>query len=517
MADFKEIRTRIALKQLTYAEWDAIKDTYKPLRGEVCFCEIPEGNAEATNAPTVLFKVGDGVNVFGQLNWASALAADVYSWAKKNAVKTVGDGNAVTSAEIKDGYLQFNKETVFATKAELDAALEAFGGDLSNITDNDTRYNFSTNGDKLVVTSTVYVNGKEGATTPVGEYEFLTSDEARNIADGLIGKADITIKGEDGLAGEDSFNVNATEAKTIILSHADTSSVANVAKEARKYVAGVTFDDYGHVTAVEMGEEVDQDLTHNHDAQYKKIQTAVGNKVNGLQILTTLTQNENGDIAYDVKDLELSDLGLENALHFIGVVDALPATGNNGDVVLCGGIEYVWANGEWHELGNEGSHALKTVSITGTGYLTGGGDLSADRTIDIAPAVKEKIDKVWQEVGNYKTKQNAYSADGARTKTITNVAQNENGEVTVTYGDIAFPECPEAGGSATIATVTNDVVTLKSGAILTNNASGDHVLANNTSADITLAKIAKTGSIYDVAEAETTDDGVQYFVINCNW
>lgn len=78
----KEIKTKIALKVLTLVEWEAIKDTYKPLRGEVCFCEIPEGNANATNAPTVLFKVGDGNKFFGELNWASALAADVHAWAK---------------------------------------------------------------------------------------------------------------------------------------------------------------------------------------------------------------------------------------------------------------------------------------------------------------------------------------------------------------------------------------------------------------------------------------------------
>lgn len=99
---FKELKTRIALKQQTYAEWTANTDTganYIPLYGEVCFCEIPAapttGNTEATNAPTVLFKVGtakrneDGSYVagtdkkFSELKWASALAADVYAWAKK--------------------------------------------------------------------------------------------------------------------------------------------------------------------------------------------------------------------------------------------------------------------------------------------------------------------------------------------------------------------------------------------------------------------------------------------------
>ena len=81
---FKDIKTRIALRWLDYATWSAESfKSEKPLKGEVWICEIPSGNAEATTAPAVLFKVGDGVNTFGALKWTSALAADVYAWAKK--------------------------------------------------------------------------------------------------------------------------------------------------------------------------------------------------------------------------------------------------------------------------------------------------------------------------------------------------------------------------------------------------------------------------------------------------
>lgn len=82
---FKELKTKIALKYIDFATWstEAFK-AEKPLKGEVWFCEVPQGNATATTAPTVLFKVGDGVNTFGALNWCSALAADVHAWAKKS-------------------------------------------------------------------------------------------------------------------------------------------------------------------------------------------------------------------------------------------------------------------------------------------------------------------------------------------------------------------------------------------------------------------------------------------------
>ena len=55
---FKELKTRIALKQNTYDYWvNGEGKDYIPLYGEVCLCEIPTGSNQATNAPTVLFKV----------------------------------------------------------------------------------------------------------------------------------------------------------------------------------------------------------------------------------------------------------------------------------------------------------------------------------------------------------------------------------------------------------------------------------------------------------------------------
>lgn len=102
---FKNLKTRIALKQNTYEYWtEGEGKDYVPFYGEVCLCEIPapeenvnpqtNGSQEATNAPTVLFKVGTGKKdedgnwvagtdkTFAQLNWVSGLAADVYAWAK---------------------------------------------------------------------------------------------------------------------------------------------------------------------------------------------------------------------------------------------------------------------------------------------------------------------------------------------------------------------------------------------------------------------------------------------------
>jgi hypothetical protein len=215
-----EIFTRLQLKHDTYANWMAVQDTFKPFAGEICVVEIPSANsATTTTPPTVLFKVGmykkdaqgndtTELYTFKELNWGSALAADVYAWAKEQSMfssivattTTTGEGdkqktyvgNAVTNVEWDStlnegkGGIKFTKGTQFATKAELDAALEAFGGDLDAITDTDTRYTFEipTTGDhkgKLAVTEKKYVNGNAEGNGTTTYYDFITPDELETI------------------------------------------------------------------------------------------------------------------------------------------------------------------------------------------------------------------------------------------------------------------------------------------------------------------------------------------------
>lgn len=71
--------------------------------------------------------------------------------------------------------------------------------------------------------------------------------------------------------------------------------------------------------------------------------------------------------------------GLSGAMHFRGVVAALPATTEgykDGDVILVGTKEYVCSAGSWVELGDEGIYALKSVTI-------GTQDLSKNISLDV--------------------------------------------------------------------------------------------------------------------------------------
>lgn len=79
----KTINTRIGLKYDLYANWQQVENEFKPLKGEVIFYEIPAAAGAVVQEPAILFKVGDGTKTLGALPWGSAIAADVYAWAKQ--------------------------------------------------------------------------------------------------------------------------------------------------------------------------------------------------------------------------------------------------------------------------------------------------------------------------------------------------------------------------------------------------------------------------------------------------
>lgn len=434
----KVLNTRIQLKYDTLARWTQFNPVLKT--GEVAIATLATSvDTSAVNPDNgthpVLMKVGPGN--FNSLPWMSALAADVYSWAKSKDIKVEGAGNAVTGVSVVTNAdnttsVVLNKEATFATKAEFDEAIEGLTGGIGSIVDNDHQYSFEIpeTGDdkgKLLIKVANFVNGKkDGEYTKLVAVDFVTPAELGDILEGYI--TNVVPGNKNG----DVFDINVKDT-----------------------VATIDFklDNAGNVTfaATAEGLRGDVDLTHNHDDEYKKLQNKVDNTTNKTKIITSLTQNKQGVIVYTAENLthesiidfgtavkavevdkaveashvahklsingqeydgsekvdvtiDAASLGLDSAMHFIGAFAVAPEKAfdgasnerdlANGDVYLntANATEYVYSNGKWVELGNEGSHALKSVKIEGTGYLTGGGDLTQNRTIDIADAVKTKID-----------------------------------------------------------------------------------------------------------------------------
>ena len=102
MALTNEIKTRILLRYDSLTNWTATDPVLKA--GEIAL--VTTGPAKDTGAVTpdsgaqhpLLMKVGDGTHKFSELTWSSALAADVYAWAKQASLPVAkeGTGNVVT-------------------------------------------------------------------------------------------------------------------------------------------------------------------------------------------------------------------------------------------------------------------------------------------------------------------------------------------------------------------------------------------------------------------------------------
>jgi len=179
----------------------------------------------------------------------------------------------------------------------------------------------------------------------------------------------INIKADTTSGNPITVTGNATN-KEITIKHGTTTAASAAAVKVGK-------DEWGHVV---LGSQI----------QYSEIggTPTIGDATLTIQANGTSKGTFKANATTDATiNITAADLGLESAMHFKGKFDSLPAVTNYsaGDVVLVGTKEYVLnevsGTKSWVELGDEGSHALKTITITGTNGLTGGGTLEANRTI----------------------------------------------------------------------------------------------------------------------------------------
>ena len=118
----KTLNTRIQLKYDSYSEWTSKNPTL--LAGEMAIATLGNAADKSTITPDngthpIVIKVGPGA--YNSLPFVSALAADVYSWAKQDEATFVANflnlktSNNKTMKDVLDG--------IFATDAELTSAI----------------------------------------------------------------------------------------------------------------------------------------------------------------------------------------------------------------------------------------------------------------------------------------------------------------------------------------------------------------------------------------------------------
>lgn len=239
----------------------------------------------------------------------------------------------------------------------------------------------------------------------------------------------------------------------------------------------------------------------------------------------TFTANQSGASTINLK---ASDFGLSSALKFLGtssteitegsttskitLTDGTTVTATTGNVVLYGHKEFIW-NAAWEELGDESSHALKSVTVTGTGALSGGGSLEANRTIthntttrtnntsSASPAVGATftaIDSVTSDTYGHITAVN--------TKTVT--MPYDTSKLPLVGGAIRTNNITTSAGLATVNGLSRIANTMQLG------ANGIVIVSPTVTTDCAWIRLTSSATESEELEIATGDDGTTDFNVH---
>lgn len=462
----KILQTRIQLKYDTYTNWLTANPILK--KGEMAVATIgatPTQVVDSVTAPQVILKIGDGTTAYKNLPFASALAADVYSWAKSS-----------------------------------DVSIEA-GTDGYNLVFKD--------GDRAIKT--------------VALPKFLQAADLPTVNNGKF-----TVSGGDGLSGSGNMTANQAGDTTATIAHAIPEGAAAESKgstKARTYIKTVTTDKFGHVTGVTTGEETVTDhntkiksgkVTFGEDATVDFIAgdniTLTPDSVNatltvagkswateiadakkaGTDAATavkTLTDGQVKTNTTDISTLKNQIGGLTGAMHFKGALPKLPAVTDYsaGDVIIVDKKEYVLLDNKgtktWVELGDEGSYVLKETKIndhalTGNITLTAtdvGAATAADITTEIGKLDFAEIGGSGKYIASIKQEDGKITATEGTMPTIPTALKNPNA---LTFGTKTYD------GSAAKEILASDLGALTK---ITTTANGGLKVTGNNNIDIDTA------------------------------
>ena len=104
----------------------------------------------------------------------------------------------------------------------------------------------------------------------------------------------------------------AVEDTKVTYSHKAAAAPTVSAGTGRTYITEVVTDGYGHIAEVKTATEVDQDLAHDHDDEYKKLQSPVTDPTvldssTSTEFIATIYQDEQGVITVTKKAVDFSN------------------------------------------------------------------------------------------------------------------------------------------------------------------------------------------------------------------
>lgn len=372
---------------------------------------------------------------------------------------------------------------------------------------------------------------------------YATKTEAQGYATAVVGEdtdgADkATVKGAKAYAKglNDATNTRVEALETAIGEGGSVGSQID-AKIANLDVAEVAV---GTGEIIEKISETDGKISVSKRALVAgDIPTIEQSQVNGLAGAlaakqdTLAFQNDNYDKitnkAITKSDLDAAVAGLSGAVHFIGVKESLPTSGNNGDICIVGNKEYVYSTSDskWHELGDETIYAvkgqIKDVDIASDAAIAqskiagltdalnakaNSADLGTMASETAADYIKKTDAPGYADIltatvagTTYETKADASAKlTEAKTHTTTELGKLTLAEVSAGEGQI-ISKISQANGKVsaeTRALVAADIPTIEQTQV---NGLGTALAAKANDAD--LAAIAKSGSVMDLQQSDS--------------
>ena len=278
-------------------------------------------------------------------------------------------GDTKVSTQIANAIAALKLDETYEAKGAADTVKAALLGDAA------TDYNTLGKLEDAVLAVKATAESK----TTMAEVEaknYATKSEAQGYANAVLGNADTDTADSKTVYGArkyaDSLN-SAMDGRVDALETA-IGAGGSVSTQIDEKIALLDMDEVA-VGAGEIIEKISQTDGKVTASKRKLAATDIPelaiSKITNLQTTldgkqaTIAWQSDNYDPATNKaitkSDLDAAVAGLAGAVHFIGVVDALPGTANNGDICIFGHKEYVYATSDnsWHELGDETIYAVK--------------------------------------------------------------------------------------------------------------------------------------------------------------
>ena len=445
----KVFQTRIQLKYDTYANWSTNNPVLKA--GEMAIATVAAGEQSMTNLPNIVLKVGDGTSHYNDLNFVSALAADVHKWAKEKT-KPVYDASEITGLKkfITDNSdfdtdTQYQLVAVSGTTYKYQLQSRAFAngawgkwanvdGQIIDFSGADTRL-------KSLESTVAGLTGDNGGIQGAITAAINGLDSTKNQAAGADGLA-LEVVQENGVITGISGSIKAG-------TYDAAGAAQGVKDELNPLITAAKAQADKGVTDAAAAKKAADDASAKVDSAIAGLDyTAyVAGEATGTTVSFVGTiSEEDGVISAEKRDLvfasaynpetnkaaTVADIttavaDLNGAMHYVGKKDKVPTDVSGykaGDVIIVGIQEYVFDGTKFDELGDEGAIGAALASLTGESNNTAG-------------------------------------------KTVKKVTQ-ANGAVTVEYQDISINgtqvQVPKADGSEGTETLNARLDAIKAGA-----------------------------------------------------